>query len=389
MEVYFDHISTTPLHPEVLEAMLPYLKKNFGNPSSLHRFGSEAKKAINKAREDVALLIGSDNDEIIFTSSGTEANNLALKGVALAYQGKGRHIVVSSIEHFSVLHAARTLEKWGFKVTYLPVDFYGLVDPDDVSKAVSDETILVSIQLANPEVGTIQPIEEISEITRSKNVLFHTDAVAAVGNIEVDVEKLGVDLLSLSAHQFYGPKGVGALYVRKGVRIVPLFDGGIQERGRRAGTENVAAIVGLGKAAEITRQNMKRWTNHILGLRKRLFAGLRDKIEELYLNGHPDLRLPGNLNITVKYVEGESMLILLDMEGIMASSGSSCASYALKSSHVLKAMGIDPVNAHSSLLFSLGQGNTEEEVDYCVEKMVSIVKRLRGMSPLYKERATS
>lgn len=388
MEVYFDHVSTTPLHPDVLEVMLPYLRSNFGNPSNLHHVGQIARKAIGEAREKVADLIGSDTDEIIFTSSGTEANNLALKGVAFARRNKGKHIITSAIEHFSVLHTAKTLQKLGFEVTYLPVDYYGMVNPEDVEKAIRDDTILVSIQHANPEVGTIQPIEAISEITHKKALPFHIDAVATTGIIDVDVEKLGVDLLSLSGHQFYGPKGVGALFVRKGIRIIPLFDGGIQERGRRAGTENVAGIVGLGKAAEIAKQEMANWAKHILTLRQLLFAGLRERIDHLSLNGHPDLRLPGNLNVSIKFVEGESLLILLDMEGIAASSGSACTSVALKSSHVLNAMGVNPVHAAGSLLFSLGRENTQAEIDYVLEKLPPIVKRLREMSPLYKEEET-
>ncbi len=385
MEVYLDHVSTTPLAPEVLDAMLPYLRHNFGNPANQHHVGQVARKAVSEAREKVAALVGASTDEIIFTSSGTEANNLALKGVALANQKKGKHLIISSIEHFSVLHAARTLEKWGFEVTYLPVDSYGLVNPEDVKKAITEQTILVSVQLANPEVGTIEPVEDISEITQLKGVLFHTDAVAAVGVIEVDVEKLGVDLLSLSGHQFYGPKGAAALFVRKGTRITPLFDGGIQERGRRAGTENVAGIVGLGKASEIAKQEMNNRAEHILELRQRLFIGLKQKIEHISLNGHPDLRLPGNLNIGIKFVEGESLLILLDMEGIASSSGSACTSQALKSSHVLKAMEVDAVHAQGSLLFSLGWKNSEAEIDYLIEKLPPIVKRLREMSPLYKK----
>jgi cysteine desulfurase len=386
MEVYLDHISTTQLHPEVLEAMLPYLRNNFGNPSNLHHVGQITRKAVYEAREKVAVLINSDTDEIIFTSSGTEANNLALKGIAFARQNKGKHIITSSIEHFSVLHTAKTLQKFGFEITFLPVDSYGMVNPEDVAKAIRKDTILVSIQHANPEVGTIQLIPEISEVIREKSeIYFHTDAVATTGIIDVDIEKLGVDLLSLSGHQFYGPKGIGALFVRKGVRIMPLFDGGIQERGRRAGTENVAGIVGLGKAAEIAKKHMHLWAEHMLTLRERLFEGLKQKIEHIYLNGQPDLRLPGNLNISIKFIEGESLLILLDMEGIAASSGSACTSHALKSSHVLKAMGVSPVDAAGSLLFSLGRENTQEEIDYVLEKLPPIVERLRDMSPLYKK----
>lgn len=387
MEVYFDNVSTTKPHPEVVEAMIPYLRDNFGNPSNQHHIGTAARKGVSQAREQVAALIGSTPDEIIFTSSGTEANNLALKGVALANQKKGKHLIVSSIEHFSVLHTARTLEKWGFEVTYLPVDSYGMVNPGEVASAIRDDTILVSIQHANSEVGTIEPIAEISEILRERKseILFHTDAIATAGIIDVDVERMGVDLLSLSGHQFYGPKGTGALFVRQGTRITPLLDGGIQERGRRAGTENVAGIVGMGKAAEIAKQEMNNWSQHILKLRQRLFTGLNERIDHISLNGHPDLRLPGNLNIGVEFVEGESLLILLDMEGIVASSGSACTSQALKSSHVLKAMGVHPVQAHGSLLFSLGRENTEAEIDYLLEKLPPIVKRLREMSPLYEE----
>lgn len=386
MEVYLDHISTTKPHPDVIEAMMPYLRDNFGNPSNQHHIGQVAKKGINWAREQVCALIGATHpDEIIFTSSGTEANNLALKGVAEANQKKGKHIIVSSIEHSSILNPAKTLEKWGFKITYLPVDSYGLINPKDVEEAITDQTILVSIQLANPEVGTIQQIEAISEITLSKDVLFHTDAVAGVGIIEVDVEKLRVDLLSLSGHQFYGPKGVGALFVRRGTKITPLFDGGIQEKGRRAGTENVPAIIGLGKAAELAKNEMHNWAKHILKLRERLFTGLSNRIEQISLYGHPKLRLPGNLNIGIKFVEGESLLLLLDMEGIVASSGSACTSETLKSSHVLRAMGVSPIQAQGSLIFSLGRENTEAEIDYVIEKLPPIVQRLRDISPLYKK----
>lgn len=385
MEVYLDNVSTTRMHPEVLEAMLPYLQDNFGNPSNQHHIGARARKGVSQAREQVARLIGSTPEEIIFVSSGTEANNLALKGIASAKRQKGKHLIVSQIEHFSVLYSAKTLEKEGFEVTYLPVDAYGRINPNDVSATIRNDTIMVSIQHANPEVGTIQPIEAIAEITQQRDVVFHTDAVATTGHIEVDVKKLGVDCLSLSGHQFYGPKGVGALFVRQGTRIIPLLDGGIQERGRRAGTENTAAIIGLGKAAELAKLEMNNWANHILKLRDQLFSGLKQRIDYLYLNGHPELRLPGNLSISIKFIEGESLLLLLDMEGIAASSGSACTSAALKSSHVLKAMGVDPIQAQGSLLFSLGRENNEAEIDYVIAKLPPIVERLRKMSPLYKE----
>ena len=329
-KVYLDHASGTPIHPRVREEMLPYLKEIFGNPSSLHQFGQEAASAIEKARQRVAGLIGAEPEEIIFTGNGSEANNFALKGIALAHQKRGKHLIVSSIEHFSVLHSAKTLEKWGFKVTYLPVDQYGLVDPLEVARALTEETILVSIMHANNEIGTIEPIEEISRVVKERKVYFHTDAVATTGIIPLDVGELGVDCLSLSADQFYGPKGVGALFLRKGTRIMPYLEGGIQEDGRRAGTENVPGIVGLGKAAELAKKEMEKRRRHLLFLRKKLINELPGRIERLRINGHPKLRLPNNVHVCIEFIEGESMLMLLDSQGIATSSGSACTSRALK-----------------------------------------------------------
>ena len=384
-KVYLDHASGTPIHPQVREEMLPYLKETFGNPSSLHQFGQESASAIEKARQRVAGLIGAEPEEIIFTGNGSEANNFALKGIALAHQKRGKHLIVSSIEHFSVLHSAKTLEKWGFKVTYLPVDQYGLVDPPEVVRAMTEETILVSIMHANNEIGTIEPIEEISRVVKERKVYFHTDAIATTGIVPLDVGELGVDCLSLSADQFYGPKGVGALFLRKGTRIMPYLEGGIQEDGRRAGTENVPGIVGLGKAAELAKKEMEKRRRHLFFLRKKLISELPRRIEHLRINGHPKLRLPNNVHVCIEFIEGESMLMLLDSQGIATSSGSACTSRALKVSHVLTAIGVPAAVAQGSLLFSLGTDNSEEDIDYLLETLLPIVQRLREMSPLYKK----
>jgi cysteine desulfurase len=383
--VYFDNAATTPLQAQVLEAMNPYFREHFGNPSSLHSFGEVPKQVIDQARESVAKLIGTRPEEIIFTSSGTEANNFAIKGIAFANCYKGKHIIISSIEHFSVFHSARTLEKWGFEVTYLPVDKYGLVNPKDVAGAIKPETTLVSIMHANNEIGTIEPIEEISKITRERGVYFHTDAVATVGNIPVNVEKLGVDSLTLAGNQFYGPKGAGALYIRKGVRISPLIDGGIQEGGKRAGTEDVPAIVGLGKAAEIAIEEIPRRVKYLQKLRDYFIERLLKEIEHIDLTGRPEKRLPGHVSVVIRFVEGESMLMFLNMKGIAASSGSACTSRALKASHVLISIGLPHEIAHGSLVFSMGMENSKEDVDYVLEELPPIVKRLRDMSPLYRK----
>jgi len=384
-KVYLDHAATTPVHPKVLEAMLPYFIVKFGNPSNLHDIGREAKNAVEEARTKTAALIGAKPEEIFFTSSGAEANNLAIKGLLQANGQKGNHIVVSQIEHFSVLYPVKAMEKSGYKVTYIDTDKTGLVNPDNIARAITKETVLVSIMHANNEIGTIEPIEQISKITREKGVLFHTDAVASTGWIPVDVQALGVDALSLSGHQFYGPKGAAALYLRKGVRIKPQIEGGIQEEGRRAGTEDVPAIVGLGKAAELATVDIPRRMTYVSVLRDRLQKGLVDKIENIVINGHPTRRLPHNLNVSMRYVEGESMLLFLNMQGIAVSSGSACTSRALKSSHVLVCIGTDAAIANGTLLLSLGMGNTREDIDYVIETLPPIVQRLREMSPLYED----
>jgi len=384
-KVYLDHASTTPLLPEVRDTMLPYLGEAFGNPSCLHEWGDVAREAIEEARGKVAQLIGAGSEEIIFTGSGTESNNFAVKGLALAQQNKGKHVVVSAVEHFSVLHSARTLEKWGFEVTVVPVDKYGLVDPEEVRKSLRKDTVLVSVMHANGEVGTIEPIKEIARIARENRVVFHTDAVATAGTIPVDVRELGVDALSLAANQFYGPKGVGALWVRKGIRIMPFLDGGVQEGGRRAGTENVPAIVGLGKAAELAKANLAARIERLTALRDRLLIALPARIEHVVVTGHPQQRLPGHASFCIEFIEGEAMLMLLSSQGVAVTSGSACTSRALKASHVLIAMGLSHATAQGSLLFSLGIDNTNKDIDYVLEVLPPIVDRLRQMSPLYSK----
>jgi cysteine desulfurase len=382
-KVYLDNVATTPILPEVREAMMPYLGEAFGNPSCLHDWGDAAREGMETARDQVAQLIGADADEIIFTGSGTESNNFAIKGLALARQSKGKHVVISAIEHFSVLHSARTLEKWGFELSLVPVDRYGVVNPDDVRKSLRKDTSLVSIIHASSEVGTIEPIAEIAKITREHEVPFHTDAVASAGTIPVDVQELGVDALSLAANQFYGPKGVGALWVRKGVRITPLLDGGVQEGGRRAGTENVPAIVGMGRAAASARDNLAERGAQLTKLRDRLLTELPERIERVLITGHPQNRLPGNASFCVEFIEGEAMLMLLNSQGVAVTSGSACTSRALKASHVLIAMGLKHEIAQGSLLFSLGITNTDDDINYVLKVMPPIVDRLRQMSPLY------
>lgn len=381
--VYLDYIAAAPVLPEVYEAMVPYFTELWGNPSSIHSFGEKAREALDRARTQVADLIGAMPDEIIFTSCGTEANNFALKGIAWANESRGKHIIISAVEHFSIMHCAKTLERWGFEVTRLPVDSYGMVNPADVEKAIRPDTILVSVMYANNEVGTIQPIAEIGRICREKNVLFHTDAVATAGLIPVDVKHVNVDLLTLSANTFYGPKGAAALYLRKGIRIQPLLDGGIQERGLRAGTENVPAIVGMGVAAELAKKEMASRIQHLQALRDRLIRELPARIPYTILLGHPRQRLPNNVSVAVEYIEGESMLLFMDMAGIEISSGSACVSRSLKVSHVMLAMGISSATAQGSLVFTLGTHNTEKDVDRLLEALPPVVQRLREMSPLY------
>ena len=382
--IYLDHAATTPTDPEVVKAMLPYFADSFGNPSSVYSYGPEAKGAVEQARTSVAALIGARSEEIVFTSGGTEGDNFALKGVAYANEDKGKHIITTAIEHHAVLEVCKFLEKRGFRITYLPVDKYGLVDPDDVKKAITAKTVLISVIHASNEVGTIEPIEEIGRIAEQAGICFHSDAVQTVGHIPVDVNAVGANLLSISAHKLYGPKGVGALYVRKGTRLVPLMQGGEQERRRRAGTENVPGIVGLGKAAEIAGQQMTGEAKRLRHLRGRLIKGLLETMEHIRLNGHPERRLPNNVNVSVDFVEGESVLLNLDLEGICASTGSACSSSSLKPSHALLALGLSPELAHGSLRFSLGRENTEEDVERVLEVLPGIVARLRAMSPFLK-----
>ena len=381
--IYLDHANGTPLDREVAQAMIPYIEQNYGNPSSNHQVGNESKKAIDKARAEVAELIGASEKGIIFTSCGSESNNLAIKGLAFARENKRRHIIISSVEHFSVMDTAKTLERMGWEVTRLPVDNKGIVDPDDVRKAIRKDTVCVSIIHASGEIGTIEPVKEIGKITREAGVPFHTDAVQTAGTIPAQVEELGVDLLSLSAQQFYGPKGAAALYIRPGITIRPIIDGGAQENGRRAGTENVPAIVGMGVASRLAKESIDEKVPRITALRDHFITALQEKIPRVILNGHPKQRLPGNVHISVEFVEGESLVMSLSMAGIMAASGSSCTAKDLKASHVLLACGVDHARANASLLFSLGKDNTMSEVDEVVETLIPIVKRLRNMSPLW------
>ncbi|MBE3572014.1 MAG: cysteine desulfurase NifS [Moorella humiferrea] len=385
--VYLDHSATTPVRPEVLEAMLPFLKEEaFGNPSTIYSYGREAKKALDEAREKVAGLIGARPEEIVFTSGGTEADNLALIGTAAANEKKGRHIITSSIEHHAVLHTAQYLMRQGFKVTFLPVTPEGLVRVEDVEEAITDETILISVMHVNNEVGTIQPIKEIGHLARERGIVFHTDAVQSVGKIPVNVDELNVDLLSASAHKIYGPKGVGCLYIRKGTKITPILHGGGQERKRRAGTENMPGIVGFGRAAELARQELPQEMPRLKALRDRLIKGILERIEDVQVNGDLEKRVATNANFSFRYVEGESLLLSLDMKGICASSGSACTSGSLDPSHVLLAMGIPHEVAHGSVRMTLGRGNTEADIDYVLEVMPEIVARLRAMSPLYNKK---
>lgn len=380
--IYFDHSATTPVDSEVAKVTLEYMTEKFGNPSSVHSFGRETRKAVEEARSSVAALIGANTNEIFFTSGGTESDNLALKGIAFANRKKGNHIITSAIEHHAILHSCEYLEKQGFTVTYLPVDENAMVRVEDVKNAITDKTILISVMFANNEVGTIQPIKEIGQIAKEKKIYFHTDAVQAIGNCPIDVNECNIDLLSLTAHKFYGPKGIGAIYIRKGVKIESLQQGGSQERKLRAGTEDVPGIVGLGKASEIARLEMDKRIAHVKVLRDQLIKGIQEKISDIKLNGHAETRLPGNVNFSFLYIEGESLLLNLDLKGIAASSGSACTSGSLDPSHVLLAMGLTHETAHGSLRLSLGHGNTEADVEYCLEVLPQIVERLRSMSPL-------
>jgi cysteine desulfurase len=384
-----DHAAATPVRKQVIEAMLPYFDEHFGNPSTVYDMGSNIKQVIEEQRAKVAKLIGAKAGEIIFTSSGAEANNLAIKGSALARQKKGKHIIISGIEHHSVLNSARFLERMDFEVTFLPVDENGLVDPQRLSGAMRPETILVSIMHANNEIGTIEPISRLSAICRQKGVTFHTDAVATVGNIPVDVNELDVDLLSLSGVSLGAPKGVGALYFRHNLRLMPLIHGGIQESGRRGGTENVPAIVGLGKASELAAKELPDKANRVQELRNVLVSGVRERIEQVKHTGHPDKRLPGHASFCIEAIEGEALLFMLNQEGIYANTGSACASKALKTSPVLVAIGIPPDLAQGSVVFTLNGSNTGKEIEYVLEKLPLAVERLRSLSPIWRKKAAA
>jgi len=381
--VYLDNSATTPVKPEVLETMLPYLQEEYGNPSSIYKKAAGAEKAIKTAREQVAAALHAKVGEIFFTSGGSEADNWAIKGAALANQAKGKHIISTQIEHHAVLHTLQFLEKQGFSVTYLPVDAEGKIRMEDLISAIREDTILITIMMANNEVGTVQPIAEIGKLAKEKHILFHTDAVQAIGSLCVNVEELGVDMLSLSAHKFGGPKGVGALYVKAGTKIETLIHGGAQERSRRAGTENVAGIAGLGKAITLATQELSAKTTRIQALRDKLIEGIAASIPDARLNGHRTDRLPGNVNFCFRYIEGEALLLRLDAKGIAASSGSACTSGSLDPSHVLLALGLPHEIAHGSLRLSIGEQNTEEDIDYVLEVLPGVVEILRMMSPLY------
>ncbi|MEW6615852.1 MAG: cysteine desulfurase NifS [Thermodesulfobacteriota bacterium] len=382
-KIYMDHNATTPLHPEALDAMLPFLKDNFGNPSSIHWAGRGVRKYIDEAREKVANLLNTDPSEIAFTGGGSESDNLAIKGAAYALKKEGNHIITTKVEHPAVLNTCEYLEKAGYKLTYLPVDHEGMIDLDELKDSIISKTVLISIMYANNETGTLLPIKEVGEIAADIGILFHTDAVQAVGKIPMDLKDLKIDLLSLSGHKLYGPKGIGCLYVKKGTSLVPLIHGGHQEGGMRAGTENIPGIVGLGKACEIASRDMGFQVKRITKLRDRLYEGIIDKLDYIKLNGHPVKRIPNTLNVSFEFIEGESLLLNLDLEGVAVSSGSACTSGSLKPSHVLTAMGLTPEIAQGSLRFSLGRNNTEEDVEYVLDVLPEIVNRLRSMSPLY------
>ena len=380
--IYLDNAATTAVSPEVLEAMLPYFTQCFGNPSSIHSTGRDARRAVDAARRQVAGAIGAQPQEIYFTAGGSESDNWAIKGTAFARRNKGNHIITSAIEHHAVLHTCAWLEKQGFEVTYLPVDEFGRVRVEDVEKAITDKTILITIMAANNEIGTIQPIEEIGRLAHDKGILFHTDAVQAIGAMPIDVNAMHIDMLSMSGHKFHGPKGIGALYIRKGVKIDQYLHGGAQERGQRAGTENLAGIVGMGKAIEIATQHLEENARRLTALRDKLIDGILAEIPDVRLNGHRTQRLPNNVNVSVRYVEGEALLLRLDLAGIAGSSGSACTSGSLDPSHVLLAIGLPHEIAHGSLRLSLGADTTEAEIDEVLDKLPGIVKNLRDMSPL-------
>jgi len=385
-KVYMDHMSTTPTDPRVVEEMLPFFTENFGNPSShLHSYGLRAKKAVDEARAKVADLINAKPEEIIFTFTGSESNNLALRGLAIANRDRGKHIIISEVEHYSVLYTARELEKEGFRVSYIKVDKDGLIDPEDVAKAINKDTFLVSIMHANNEIGVIQPIEEIGKITKEKGIIFHTDAIATAGVIPVDVTELGVDSLSLTSHTFYGPKGIAALYVKDGTEIVSIIKGGAQEGGLRPGTDNIPAIVGMGKAAELAKTEMTSRIEHLTPLRDKIIKALPDTIKYLHFTGHLTQRLPGHVSFWISFAEGESLVLFLNYNGIAIASGSACSSPDLQASHVLTAIGVPPDVCHGSITVSLGKDNSEEDVDYFLETLPKVINKCWQMSPLYED----
>lgn len=385
MECYFDNAATTQTRPEVVEAMMKYYSESYGNPSSVYKFAQQNKNAVEKGREQVAKAINAETNEIYFTAGGSEADNWAIKGIAESYSSKGKHIITTAIEHHAVLHTCEYLESKGYEVTYLPVDEYGMVSVEDLKNAIREDTILISIMFANNEIGTIEPIAEIGRIAKEHNIVFHTDAVQAVGHVPIDVKAMNIDLLSMSGHKFYGPKGIGALFIKKGIKINPYIHGGAQERRRRAGTENVPGIVGIGLAAELATAELDSEMTRLSALRDKLIKGILEVVPYSRLNGHPTKRLPGNANISFEFVEGESILLLLDYKGICASSGSACTSGSLDPSHVLLAIGLPHEKAHGSVRMSMGHFTTEEQVDYLIKELPPIIERLRQMSPLYEE----
>ncbi len=378
-----DNGAGMPLDSRVFEAMNQYLMEDYGNPSSSHSFGNSAKEALATSREQVAQLVAAETcREIIFTSGGTESNNLAIKGVAYRNREKGNHVITTAIEHISVINICKYLQKQGFEVTYVPVDKQGVVDLEKLKAAINNKTCLISVQYANGEIGTIQPISEIGKLAKEKNVLFHVDAVAATGKVPINVGEDNIDLLSISSNDMYGPKGVGALYIKKGTKIVPIIQGGGQENGLRSGTENIPGIVGIGAAAELAQAEMESESKRLIGLRDKLIKGVLDTIDHSFLNGHPTMRLPNNANLRFSYIEGESLILGLDMNGIQVSSGSACTSKTLEPSHVLLAIGLAHEEAHGSLVFTMGKQNSGEDVDYVIEVLPDVVKRLRALSPL-------
>jgi len=381
-----DHSATTPVHPDVLDAMLPYYKEFFGNASSVHSFGRDARKGMEEAREKIAEFIGAQTREIIFTSGGTESDNFAIEGAVYENIKKGKHIITSMIEHHAVLNTCKHLETHGFEVSYLTVDKYGVIDLNELKNIIRDDTSLITIMYSNNEVGTIEPLQEVGKIAKERGIIFHTDAVQSVGKIPVNVDDLGVDLLTMSAHKIYGPKGVGALYIRRGTKVEPLIRGGHHERNRRAGTENVPSIVGFGKAVEVAQSDMEEEGKRLWNLTEKLKDGLQEKLEDVYVNSHPINRLPGVINISFDYIEGESIILNLDMKGVAVSTGSACTSGSLEPSHVLTALGVCAATAQGAIRFSLGRSNTEEDIDFLIDEIPPIIIRLRSMSPLYADR---